>query len=122
MSFGHISIPADILEFHPNCFALEVTGDCMEPIVPAGSTVVVDPATLPPKDGSEMGVVEVDGQIHLCRPMHIMGQVVMFHDNKGYRAVTLLDTVARIVGTVVWVNREAGIGGESVAKRSSVVS
>lgn len=101
---AQIHIPTDIKELHPRCFALEVSGDSMAPTVPAGAVVVVDPDTQPPRDGSEIGVVEVCGDLHICRPMHVMGQVVMFRDSKGYPPVTLPDSRCRVVGAVVLVS------------------
>lgn len=100
----HTFVPADVMEIHPNCFALEVVGDCMEPTVKAGSVVLIDPDTMPPKDGSELGAVELDGYMYLCRPLRIMGQIVMFKDNKKYQNLTFRDTHARVVGAVVWVS------------------
>ncbi len=102
-----VHIPADIKELHPRCFALEVTGDSMAPAVSAGAVVVIDPDTQPLRDGSEMGIVEVCGDLHICRPMRVMGQVVMFRDAKGYPPVTLPDSRCRVVGAVVWVSGAA---------------
>lgn len=107
-----IPVPADIMEMHPRCYLLEVTGDCMAPTISPGSIVAIDPDTLPPKDGSEIGAVEVDGELYLCRPMQIMGQVVMFHDNKRYRSVTIRTERVKVIGAVVWVEQMANVRGD----------
>ena len=100
-----VEIPDEISKTHPRCFALKVNGPCMEPDIPHGSIIVVDPNVQPVGDGNEPAVIEVDGTFYLCRPLTVCDQVVMVHDNPVHLNAMLPTDRVHVAGKVVWVNR-----------------
>lgn len=100
-----ISIPKQLMVDHPHCFALEVDGQCMEPDIPDGSVVVVDPDSPLAGDGREVAVIGVDSTLYVCRPLTVSDQVVMLHDNPIHFNAALPTERVRIAGKVIWVER-----------------
>lgn len=103
MAERQIRVPEHLRSSHPHCFALEVNGACMEPAIPNGSIVVVDPDVQPVGDGTDTAVLEVDGLLYLCRPFDVFDQVVMLHDNPVHLNPAFEKKYVKTTGAVVWV-------------------
>ena len=107
-----VAVPADIAGLHPSLFALEVDGNCMAPTINPGDFVVVADGAHTILDGKEMVALEIDGIMYLCRPLRIMGQVVMFCDNPQYPNATVKEDQVKVIGPIVHVASDEIIEGQ----------
>lgn len=89
----------DLMKEMPSLFALEVTGSAMEPTILEGDELWVDAKQMPRSNGTDLAVLKIGEEHHVCRFTRFGSQIIMIHDNAPI-AVVRGENV-RIVGKVV---------------------
>lgn len=67
----------------PNAFAVEISGDSMEPLVSANDTVVLEP-NMEPSNGMPVLVKLIDGRVFFKRLFRSGESVILQSDNPDY--------------------------------------
>lgn len=96
-----VPIPADVAPGH-RLVASKVTGDCMEPDIRDGDTVIIDLTNHSPRPGQLVAVLMEDGNMMVKRFEQINGIATLI-DNKGNE---YFPNGAKIQGVAVWSTRK----------------
>lgn len=96
--------PEGVVNRHPESFALEVEGDCMNKRYPEGCLILVDPA-MQPRNGAAV-VAEFEDGTSVLR-CYFRGQSALILTADSFTehediVVTQCDSPVRLVGVVVW--------------------
>lgn len=100
-----VSLPAEVSEHHPNAYFLQVEGDCMSNVYPAGCFILIDP-DVAPQNGS-IAVVSIDGTDYVMRRLYKGATTVVLSPDSardGYEDIVITgnDHTIEYHGTVVW--------------------
>lgn len=99
-----INVPSSVANNHPNAFALEVEGNCMNHVIPEGSHVLLDP-TITPSNGSIV-VVETEDYQAIMRRWYKGNNSLMLTADSYEEFEDLIFTgdeqSIKVIGTVVW--------------------
>lgn len=99
-----INVPSSVANNHPNAFALEVEGNCMNRVIPEGSHVLLDP-TITPSNGSIV-VVETEDYQAIMRRWYKGSKSLMLVADSYEEFEDLIFTSneqsIKVIGTVVW--------------------
>lgn len=99
-----VEVPASVYDGHPRAFALEVEGDCMNRVIPAGAHVLVDP-DLEPCAGSIAVIETEDYRAVMRRWYRGSSKLMLSADSFGEYEDMIFgpdDGPVRVLGTVVW--------------------
>lgn len=106
---SELSVPAEVFERDPACYAMRVSGESMAPQLIDGDIVIVSPAA-PLVDGCTVAAyVEPDGDVVKIYRQLPDGAVLLQPANASYPTVVLArddDRHGRLWGRVVLVQRE----------------
>ena len=101
-------MPSHVVERHPRGFALLVVGDCMDRVIPEGSTVLVDPDE-EARDGSVVVARLVDAGECVMRRLRrgrtsaiLVADSFAPHDDLTFRDGETVE----VVGVVVWMQMD----------------
>lgn len=101
-----IELPHSVAGHHPHAYFLEVEGDCMSRVYPAGCRILIDP-DVNPQNGS-IAVVSIDGNDYVMRRLYRGASTLVLSPDsfvEGYEDIVIGNDDERIVefhGTVVW--------------------
>jgi repressor LexA len=101
-----VPVPWSVARNHPHGYFLEVEGDCMSRVYPAGSLILIDPDR-PPQTGS-VAVVSIDGEAFVMRRLYRGASTLVLSPDSyadGYEDIVIGRDEGRtveFVGTVVW--------------------
>ena len=103
---GHIPVPAEVLESHPDSYFLEVQGQCMSRVYPEGCHILIDPHA-EPVNGS-IAVVSIDGSDYVMRRLYRGASTLVLSPDSwedGFEDIIVTDDSDHMVefhGVVVW--------------------
>lgn len=106
---SYIEVPRHVFEQDPECYALRVVGDSMEPLLAAGDIIVVSPNAPLPDGCLVAACVEPDGDVVKSYRRRANGAITLTSLNPAYPEITLDSkegTAGRIWGRVVLQQRE----------------
>lgn len=99
-----INVPSSVANNHPNAFALEVEGNCMNHVIPEGAHVLVDPDVYP-SNGSIV-VAETEDYQAIMRRWYKGSKSLMLVADSYEEFEDLIFTddehPIKVVGVVVW--------------------
>lgn len=99
-----INVPSSVANNHPNAFALEVEGNCMNHVIPEGAHVLVDPDVYP-SNGSIV-VAETEDYQAIMRRWYKGSKSLMLVADSYEEFEDLIFTgdeqSIKAIGTVVW--------------------
>lgn len=99
-----VNVPSNIAKNHPNAFALEVEGNCMNHVIPEGAHVLVDPDVYP-SNGSIV-VAETEDYQAIMRRWYKGSKSLMLVADSYEEFEDLIFTddehPIKVVGVVVW--------------------
>lgn len=101
-----IPVPYEVWAHHKSGYMLQVEGDCMNEVYPAGCYILVDPKKQP-SNGS-IAVVKIDSDNYVVRRMYKGANTLILSPesfDKSYTDIVITnddDMCVQLVGTVVW--------------------
>lgn len=99
-----INVPSSVANNHPNAFALEVEGNCMNHVIPEGAHVLVDPDVYP-SNGSIVVAETEDYQAIMRRWYKGSKSLMLVADSyEEFEDIIFTDDEhpIKVVGVVIW--------------------
>lgn len=99
-----VNVPSSVANNHPNAFALEVEGNCMNHVIPEGAHVLVDPDVYP-SNGSIVVAETEDYQAIMRRWYKGSKSLMLVADSyEEFEDIIFTDDEhpIKVVGVVVW--------------------
>ncbi|WP_409276416.1 S24 family peptidase (plasmid) [Neobacillus sp. SCS-31] len=114
--FNSIKLIKEVMKL--KCFALEVVGAAMEPVLREGDLIVVDPEVLPAANAKDLAVFCINGQYSVSRYTRFGGHLILLPDQGRVTVVrpNSVEIIGKVVGFLeVPDNKENHSAGNTMA-------